>query len=562
MTKKLPQLKANAKREGWADWIRSDADERAMLAGCTFKASLGEHVCGFFTKFLRIGEATVSCEAGEPFVPWPWQRDVLMPVFGWIRPDGYRRFRKTYVSVPKKSGKSPLAAGIGDYMLVGDGERGAKIASVATTTKQASIVHDEAIRMVKQSPPLLAKLKVNHTTKSIYRPDDPTCWYQAFAGELDPSARAKEGFNLHAAISDELHAWSGTKLYDVLQYAFISRRQPLWFIITTAGVVDATSIALEEYGRAKQVQAGELVDQELFVYITEAEKDDDWTAEATWRKANPALGLSITLEEIGKSCERAKANLRQKNTFCRYRLNQWVDQAVQWIAREQWDACAGKPEIPDKAVVVLGGDLSTVEDLTALTMLYRDAADTYHVECWFWLPDKTVRNRQHKNHALYQQWAKDGHLLVSPGECVDYEAVRNKVKKLGKQYSVAEVCLDPHNAHRLISDLIDHDGFEVVETRQGFLTLNEPSKELERMLLTRRLRHGAHPVLDWMAHHVAIKEDDAGNIKPIKPPRADHRKIDGIVAMVTGLSRSMLRPCAPKRSIYTTDKRSKGFLKL
>ena len=243
-------------------------------------------------------------------------------------------------------------------------------------------------------------------------------------------------------------------------------------------------------------------------------------------------------------------------------MNQWVDQAVQSIDRDQWDACAAEAEIPDKAVVVLGGDLSTVSDLTALIELYRDSTDTYHVRCWFWLPDKTVKDRQHKNHALYRQWAQDGHLLVSPGDCVDYEIVRNKIKELAKQRAVAEVALDPWNARRLISDLVDQDGFQVIETRQGFITLNEPSKELERILLDRRLRHGAHPILDWMSRHVAIKEDPAGNIKPVKPPRADHRKIDGITALVTGLSRSMLRPCGPKKSVYTTDKRPEGFLRL
>jgi len=544
MPKALAQLMADAKRGGWSEWIRSEADERAVLEGYEFNRKLGEHVVEFFETHLCLGEGQW---AGQPFELMDWQRDdVIMPLFGWVR-HGIRRFRDAYVSCPKKSGKSPLAAGIGLYLLVGDGEPGAKVASVATEIQQANIVHQEAIRMVKASPELRAVLKINHTTSNIGYASE-NAWYRAFSGE----AESKEGYNLHGAIADELHVWRGTKLLDTLRYAFISRRQPLFFKITTAGVYDETSVGWEEYIRAKRVRDGEVVDLEKFVYISEAPKDADWTAPETWRIANPSLGVTVREDELAKACGDAQETPRLENEFRRYRLNQWTETAERWLDMTQWAECSAKPEIPEKAICGACGDLSSKLDLTAFAVAWYDENGECHVEVKCFLPESQAQTRRkNPNQPLYAQWAKDGYLELTPGNVIDYKYLRARIREMSKRYRFPEIGMDPANASKLLVELAEEDGFTVFEHRQGFLSMNEPSKELERLLVAGLLRHGGNPVLTWAAQNATVRTDPAGSIKPEKPKKSSPLKIDPLVAVIMAVGRAMMRP-KDHASVYET----------
>src|SRR5215831_5309752 len=281
------------------------ADEAALAEGCTFHAASAERVRQFFRSFLRHSKGQW---AGKPFELLDWQfTDIIAPLFGWKRADGSRRFRRAYIEVPKKNGKSTLASGIGLYLLVGDGEPGAEVYSVAADRYQANIVHGEAIRMVRASPGLSSRLELNRTTHNISFPK-LSAWYRSLSSE----ANTKEGLNAHGLIIDELHAWKGRGLWDALRYAGRSRRQPLLFAITTAGD-DMDSICREQHDYAKGVLSGEILDTRFFAYIRRAaaiaegdREDDDWADPAIWHKANPSLGVTIDPGEFARDVEEAK----------------------------------------------------------------------------------------------------------------------------------------------------------------------------------------------------------------------------------------------------------------
>jgi phage terminase large subunit-like protein len=235
----LPAALRRAQREGWRKWIQSAADERAVVEeGCWFDEAAGLYVVEFFDRFLVH---TMGQFAGQPFELLPWQRDdVVMPLFGWKRKDGTRRFRKCYVEVPKKNGKSTLCGGLALYLLLADGEPRAQIYGAAADREQAGIVYTEAANMVTASAELGQRLQVIRSTKRII---DPLS--NSFYHAISADAYTNEGLNAHAIIFDELHAQKTRDLWDALRYSMASRVQPLLISITTAGT-DQESICFEQ----------------------------------------------------------------------------------------------------------------------------------------------------------------------------------------------------------------------------------------------------------------------------------------------------------------------------
>lgn len=518
------------------DWLYGEADKAAAGRGYTVDPMRGRHICEFIQRFLRLGEGRW---AGQPFRLMEWQRNrVLMPLFSWVAPDGSRRFRDAYVSVPKKNGKSPTAAGVGLYLLAGDGEAGAKIGSVATEIQQAQIVHADAVRMVEWSEALSAELSVNRTTKQIYRKRERTSWYQALASSGSRATSAKEGLNLSGAIGDEIHVWQAS-LMDVLRYAFATRTQPLFFKITTAGVYDQTSVGWEEYQRACNVRDGITRKLDQFVYIAEAAKDEDWTDSAVWRRANPSLGITLREEELAAACATAQEEPRLENEFRRYRLNQWTEQATRWISVELWNECGGEFDesvLADKPC--WGGlDLATVNDLAAFVLAFEDG-DLIRLLCRFWAPLETARKRERRGEAPYATWGKEGWIELTEGGAIDFKVIHKRIVELATKYDVKEIAVDPHAAELTLQTLRDEHGLMVFKHFQGIKHMSGPTKTFERLLRDKRLRHGNNPVLNWMAQNVAVRMDSSEDMKPDKLASKD--KIDGIIAAIMACGRAVL----------------------
>lgn len=510
--------------------FRSDL-KTAEKKGLVFDEEAGEHAVKFFS-YLRHSKGEW---AGKPFDLAPWQQFIVSQLFGWKRKkDGLRRFRTAYIEVPRKNGKSTLAAGVGLYMMIGDGEPGAEVYSAATKRDQAKIVWGEAKRMVVNSPEIKKIVTAHISNLHIVNT----------ASKFEPLGRdadSTDGLNIHCAIVDELHAHDSRDLWDVLKTGMGARRQPLLFAITTAGY-NREGICYQQKRYAERILAGEIKNDAYFSFITSLDDGDDWRDKKTWAKANPNLGISLNVDDMKLQCKEARELPGEQNAFLCKRLNVWTEQAERWINMEVWSKC----NLPGSSIGQLPGlpcyaglDLSSKIDLSSLVLLFppQESSDAWSVLPFFWIPEDSMRERVRRDAVPYDQWVNEGYIKTTPGNVIDYDYIRKEVNELGEIYKFQEIGFDDWGATQLTIQL-DGDGFTMVPVRQGYKTLSPASKDLERLYIGQKLNHFGNPVLNWMARNVAIMRDPADNIKPAK--NKSEEKIDGIVALVMALSRGMV----------------------
>jgi phage terminase large subunit-like protein len=504
--------------------------------GLWFDELAAAHAVGFFETMLVH---TKGEWAGEHFVLQPWQRSIVRDVFGWKRADGTRRYRRVYIEVPRKNGKSTLAAGLALYLLYADGEPGAEVYSAAADRDQAAIVFEQAKAMVELEPTLRA-------VSEIYRRSIVFTREGRSYKVLSADAPTKHGLNAHGIIFDELHAQPGRELWDVLTTSIGARRQPIVVAITTAGW-DRNSVCWELHDYAIKVRDGVIPDDSFLPVIYAAGEEDDWTDPQVWKQANPSFGITVKREYLEAECERAKASPAYQNTFRRLHLNQWTQQADRWIDLGVWDKNAGAPgDPPAGASCYAGLDLSSTTDVSALVLLFPEPENRYRTVCRFWVPANGLRARCLRDRVPYDAWERDGLIELTPGDVVDYDVIRARLGELGKRYDIRELVIDRWNATQLSSQLLG-DGFTVVAFGQGFASMSGPTKELMTVLLGRRLAHGGNAVLRWMAANVAVQQDAAGNLKPDKATSTG--RIDGIVALIMALGRAAVQAVAGWRPI-------------
>jgi phage terminase large subunit-like protein len=523
MTTATADILEHARAEGWADWVRGPADEAAVRAGCWFNLKAAEKVRTFFRKFIRH---STGRWAGQPFelLEWQW-RDIIAPLFGWLRPDGTRRYRQAYVEVAKKNGKSTLLSAILLYLLVGDREAGAEVYVAATTKEQAAIIFREAAKMIRSSPALRSILQIREHVKTI-----TFLQTASFLRVLPHDADTVEGVNMHGLCIDELHAHRNRKLYDALLYSGAARRQPLSVSITTAGD-DTESLCYEQHQQALKVIRGEIEQQDFFGYVAAAEPEDDWTLPATWRKANPSLGHTIDLDTFASECTAAKQSPGREAAFKRYRLNIWGGRTENaWLSLDKWDAAepmdpaelAGRPGYG-------GLDLGAVNDFTAFTLLFpRDGG--FDVLAWFWLPRAAVEARSKRGDFIYESFERAKLIEVTEGDVVDHAQVRRRINEIAASYEVKQIAIDRlFDAYQFTQDLMS-DGFDMVPYGQGWRSQSLPMQEIERHVIDGTLRHGGNRCLRWMAGNAVAQQDQNENLSLNK--RAAKDKIDGISALV------------------------------
>ncbi len=354
----------------------------------------------------------------------------------------------------------------------------------------------------------------------------------------------------HGIIIDELHAQPNRELVDVLTTSTAARRQPLIVYITTADF-DRDSICNEKYDYACKVRDGVIDDPAFLPVIYEASSDADWTDPQVWAAANPNLGVSVSQEYLERECQRAQETPTYENTFKRLHLNMKTQQDVRWLSLEQWDACGGveiDPNALEGKECFAGLDLSTTTDVSALVLLFKEDDGEVALLPRFWVPADNARKRERRDRVPYQTWARQGFIEMTEGNVVDYDVIRRRINELGERFKIREIAIDRWNATQLAVQL-QGDGFEVVTFGQGFRDMSGPTKELEKLVISGKLRHGRHPVLRWMASNVSVETDAAGNLKPSKKKSTE--RIDGIVASIMALGRAMLQP-QRRRSFYET----------
>jgi phage terminase large subunit-like protein len=488
----------------------------------------GDRVVYFFERYLTHVKGEL---AGTPLALDPWQkRDILLPLFS-VRKDGLRKYRTCYVEVPRKNTKSTLGSGIALYMLLADHEPGAEIVSAAADRDQARIVFDIARSMVEASEELKRLC-------TIYRYEIVVPATGSRYRAISAEAYSKHGMNLHAAIIDEVHAHPNRELYDVLSMSMGSRRQPLTFAITTAGYDRTeTSLCWALHEHALRVRAGLKVDPSFLGVIYAAPEGADWKDPAVWALANPGLGTSIKREYLEQECRRAQDMPVYQNEFRRFHLNQWTASDREWVPMDTWD-CGNAPLDLEalKGRPCYGGlDMSTNTDLSALVLVFPQPEGVgYDVLAYAWCPETGIRRRSQRDHAPYDLWARDRHLLVTAGDAVDQEAIRQKILELRALYDIREIGYDDWNMGYLAPKLMA-DGLTLVPLRQTFKALSGATKHLERCVLKGELRHGGHPVLRWCIANTVVDTDGPENVKPSK--KRSPERIDLTVALVMALER-------------------------
>ena len=500
----------------------------------------------YAVNFIECLCHTKGTWAHKPFKLIPWQEQIIRDIFGILKPNGYRQFTEAYIEIPKKQGKSELAAAVALLLTCGDGEERAEVYGCAADRQQAAIVFNVAADMVRMCPALAKRVKILDSQKRlIYLPTGSI--YQVLSADVSN----KHGFNSHGVIFDELHAQPNRKFHDVMtKGSGDARAQPLFFNITTAGN-DTKSICYEIHQKAKDILEGRKIDPTFYPVIYGADEDDDWTDPKTWMKANPSLGITVDIEKVKAACESAKQNPGEENSFRQLRLNQWVKQAVRWMPMEKWDKCAFavSEEALEGRVCYGGLDLSSTTDITAFVLVFppEDEDDKYIVLPYFWIPEDNLDLRVRRDHVPYDVWERQGSLLTTEGNVVHYGFIEKFIERLGEKYNIREIAFDRWGAVQMVQNL-EGMGFTVVPFGQGFKDMSPPTKELMKLVLEERLAHGGHPVLRWMMDNIYIRTDPAGNIKPDKEKSTE--KIDGAVATVMALDHAIRCGNDTSASVY------------
>ena len=514
-----------------------EAAESGGLRGLHFDAKAAQRSIDFF-EFLTHSKGEW---AGQVFELEPWQQFILWNVFGWKREDDTRRYRTVHVEIARKNGKTQLGAGIGLYMLVADKEGGAEIYAAATKRDQAKILWDEAKRMVGKSDELSSAIAVYRSTSNLSI-DSTASKFEPLGADAD----TLDGLNVHCAIVDELHAHKSSELYEVLETSTGARRQPLMLSITTAGSNDV-SFCYVQHEYAEKILSGVLEDDTFFSYIATLDEDDAWDDPSVWIKANPNLGVSVKVSTIEEAVATAKSSPLRQNAVRRYRLNQWTRAETRFIDLARWDAGSSELmpaqiEEATKGRIGYGGlDLSTTTDISAFVTVFppQDDGELYDVVCRFWIPGEDLAEREKRGRVPYQQWVDEGWIIATDGDVIDYTLIRDQILEFCEDRQVLQIAHDPYNAAATVAELTD-EGCDMVRFIQGALSFNNPTKQFERLVLSKKLRHGMNPVLRWMVDNVTVTTDARGNIMPKKPEhKMSHKKIDGVVSLIMAIDRAL-----------------------
>jgi phage terminase large subunit-like protein len=486
---------------------------------------------------------------GQPFQLLNWQHDVLWDVYGTVRDDGYRQYRYAYLEVPKKNGKTSLIAGIALNHLTCDGP-GGQIYCCAADREQAGLVYKAALGMIEQEPELESVLKITESKKEIKNKLTGTT-----LKVLSAEAYTKHGINPTVVIFDELHAQPNRDLWDVMTFgAGAARKEPLWWVITTAGDdPDRKSIGWEIHEKATKILSGEQVDPYWYVKIYTAPEEADIFDEETWYAANPSLGHTISIESVRQEALAARNSEAAERLFRWLRLNQWVAlKRIGWQPLTLWDQTTGKWKLSELVgkKCYPGLDLSSTTDLTAVCYLFppQDGIDDWRAIFEAWIPEDNMRERVRRDGVPYDRWVDAKHLHATPGNVIDYDFVEAKLLAASKQYVIAALGTDPWNS-RMLTQRLMREGVNVVEIAQNMAQMSPSMKTIERLMKSGQMTHEQNPVARWCWGNVTVAVDGNENIKPMKNRSIE--RIDLTVALINAMATAMLYESV-EASVYET----------
>ncbi len=494
----------------------------------------------FFRDVLRLNGGEWE---GKPYQLLGWQAFIVGSLFGWLDRDGARRFRVAYVETAKGSGKSPIAAGIGLYGLVADGEARAEVYAAATKKDQAQILFRDAVAMVDQSPALAKRIAKSGVGENVwnlaYRKTGS--WFRPISADDGQS-----GPRPHISLLDEIHEHKTGYVVEMLKAGQKSRRQPMMFMITNSGT-DRHTVCWEYHDYGAKVSAGAIKDDSFFAYVCALDEGEDpLKNEKCWPKVNPSLatglpGLKYLRDQVAQARGMpAKESIVRRLNFC-----EWVESASPWIGRDVWMAVQ---DLQFNAGRLIGRrcwgglDLSSTTDLTALVLAFEPVEDdpVWRIKPYFWLPGDALHERADKDRVPYLLWRDQGFLSALPGRAIDKLAVAKQCAEIVSTYDLQSLAFDRwriEDFKRICDD--EGIGLPLVQFGQGFKDMAPAIDEFERLMVDRQLRHDGNPVMTWCAANAVLVSDPAGNRKVAKEKATG--RVDGIVAGVMAAGATLNR---------------------
>lgn len=491
-----------------------------------FDEEAADRAVNFIEKFCTHVKGEL---AGKAFILEKWQKDdIVRPLFGWKDKDtGLRKYRTCYVEIPRKNGKSNLAAALALYLMFADGEPGAEIISAAGDRGQANIVYHIAQEMIKNNKHLRSKAKVLRNTIEY-----KSSWYKSISAE----AYTKHGLNCHGIIFDELHTQPNRELWDVLTTSVGARRQPLIISLTTAGH-DRASICYEMHEYSEGVLNGSIEDESFLPVLYKAEPNDDWTDPETWKKANPGYGSICNEAYFMDAVKKAKSNPSMINSFLRLHLNIWTSAETAWIPDDIY--MKGDKPIPFDRLPSLpaygGLDLASTQDLTAFALIFRDDEN----ECFYLLCHQFVNSVKAHNKKLaagvdYLNYEREGDITITPGNVTDYRIVKQYILDQCAKYDVQEIGYDPKFSTYIVAELTEEE-ITMQPMAQNITSMNGPTKEMEMEIMKGNVIHGGNKCLRWQFGCAIIYTDNNENKRVIKEQK-ENKKVDGVIASIIALN--------------------------
>lgn len=504
-----------------------------------FDQAKAEYVKRFFENLKH----TKGKFYGQPFLLLDWQDSIIRDVYGTVTDRGLRQYQYIYVELPKKQGKSELAAGAALYHTFADGEKNGEVYGCAAEKEQASIIFDVAVEMIDQSPTLQKRTKLNLSKKRITDKITGT-YYQVLSAE----AYTKHGINASAVIFDELHAQPSRDLWDVMTFgAGDARSEPIWIILTTAGDdPDRVSIGWEKHDYAASIIAGDRADPSWYPVIFSYDGDDIYNEE-NWYKANPSLGLTIDIDKVRAAAITAQQSKANERLFRWLRLNQWITtKLTNWLPVDLFDATVGDWQRTDLIGrdCYVGLDLSSTTDLTATCLIFPPQGDQldWRVIWDCWIPENGMKERIRSDKVKYDEWARDGWVIPTRGDVVDYNRVEDEIKAYNILYNVKELPADKTFATMLLQRLEQNQGMICVDVPQHYSELTDPMNLIEVLLSERKMTHEANPVARWCFGNTSIATNGNAQKKFVKEHKGKSvvrtKRIDLTAAWVIGMARA------------------------
>lgn len=483
------------------------------------------------TTFTGVMKHYSSGAAGKPFILEPWEDFIICNIFCLYRVDTRRRKYKTaHISVSRKNGKTTLAAALGLFSLIADGEPASSVIMAANSREQAHIDFDAASAFARQLDPRKKSLKVLRN-EIVFQKNN------ASLKVISADASTGDGLNPSMVILDELHEAVDSKLFDVLRSGQGFREQPLMLSITTAGFrIGGFCNQYEDY--CKEILMGQKVDDTLFALLYTLDDGDDWTDESNFIKSNPNLGITVKRDWLSEQVNQAKNSSSLEVGVKTKNLNVWCSSSTTWIPEQYirkslMDVDLTEFKNKNNYLVYLGFDLAAISDLTAVSIMFVDPdTEEYFFKTWYYLPKSALDGKY--NSELYKMWSSKGFLTLTDSETTDYNYIQNQIVYLYETFDVQGVFYDSWNAQQLVNNLVN-EGLPMTAYSQSIGNFNKPTKEMERLVLSDKARFDNNPITRFCFDNVELKVDLNGNCKPASPTQHTSGKIDGVISMLNAL---------------------------